>query len=165
MTPEEIATRLKELEREAESIDKERTAREQAEMLPRMEQHVADMRAVNKLEAEHGHNRVGVATLKGWTPGCGAATLIAVVVPKRSDHRYQKFQQQILAHRKNPHGTTKAIEELGSNAIGYPHKERDRELYDATLEIAPVMLNTAADMAADLADADDKADAKKSLRS
>lgn len=165
MNAAEIAARLKELEDEGAAIEKQRDDRAQAERLPYMEQKIADMRRINELEAEHGHSRVAIAPLKSWSPGCGAATRIAVAVPKRSEHRYQKFQQQILAHRKDPHGTTKAIEELGRNVIVYPHHERDKALYDATLELAPVMLGTAADMAAAMADADDTADAKKSLRS
>ncbi len=165
MDQNEIQARLKALADEQEAIEREREARAQAEKLPYEEQKTADLRRINELEAEHGQNRVGVAELNRWTPGKGAVTRIAVTVPLRSEHRYQKFQQQIIAHRKNPSGTTKAIEELGRNCIAYPHPERDKELYDATLEIAPVMLNTAADMAADMADADDKADAKKSMRS
>lgn len=165
MDAAEIAARMKELEDEEARIEKQRDERAQAEQLPFMEQKLADMRRINELEAEHGHQRVGVAPLRRWSPGRGAATRIAVVVPTRSEHRYQKFQEMILAHRKNPNGTRKAIEELGKFVIGYPHHERDKALYDATLELAPVMLGTAADMAAHFADADDKADVKKSLRS
>jgi hypothetical protein len=161
----DIAARLKELEDEAADIERQREERQQAERLPYMEQRVADMRRINELEAEHGHGRVGKAELNGWTPDRGAVTMLAAVVPLRSSHRWQKFQQQVLAHRKNPNGSVQAIEELGRNTLAYPHPQRDKDLFDATLEIAPAMLNTVADMVATMADADEAADAKKSQRS
>jgi hypothetical protein len=161
----QIADELRRLEDEAAGIERQREARANAERLPYERQRLADLKRVNELEEEHGTYRVGVAKLRGWVPGKGAATLVVVVVPTRSSHRYQKFQQQIIAHRKDPSSSVRAIEELGRMTIAYPHHERDKALYDATLELAPVMLNTAADIAAKLADADDQVDAKKLQRS
>lgn len=167
MTDDErqIEEELKKLTDAAAAIEAKREARANAERLPYERQRLADLTRVNELEEEHGTYRVGVAPLRGWVPGKGAVTRIAVVVPTRSSHRYQKFQQQIIAHRKDPSNSVKAIEELGKMTIAYPHHERDKALYDATLELAPVMLNTAADIAAKLADADDQVDAKKLQRS
>ena len=164
MTDEQLQE-LRALEERKADLQKKREARAEAEKLPYTKQEVADLERIDALEEEHGDKRVATAPLKGWTPGTGAVTRIAVVVPKRSDHIYQRFQRLVLQHRKNPDQSIKAIEQLARMALAYPHPERDKEAFEATLELAPVMLSTVATMAQSLADADDEADAKKSVTS
>jgi hypothetical protein len=159
-TPEQ--QKLKELQDKRDAIQKRRQERADRERLAKLEQEVADLEAIDQLEEEHGDGRVGTAPLRGWVPDKGAVTRIAIVVPLRSDHSYQRFQELVLKNRKNPGKLTQAMEQLARMVLQYPHPERDKAAYDATLELAPVMLTTIADMAQKLADADAEADEKKS---
>jgi hypothetical protein len=166
VTPEELAgLSRKELTEYRASIQKQREARADKEALAHELQEAIDLTRINELEEEHGDGRIGAAPLRGWIPGRGAVTKIAVVVPLRSDHSYQRFQRLVLQHRKNPTRSIQAIEQLGRLCLAYPHHERDKDAYEATLELAPVLLNTVAKMVQDLADADEEADAKKSVTS
>jgi hypothetical protein len=168
MTPDELAKlTTAELRDYKEAIQKRRDQRAAKEESARELQEVIDLEAIDRLEEEHGHGRVAAAPLRGWIPGRGAVTRIAIVVPQRSDHSYQRFQRLILQNRRSPARAVGAIEQLARLCLRYPdpEKDKDKEAYDATLELAPVMLNTIATMAQDLADADGEADAKKSLTS
>ena len=166
MKPEELAELSRgELAEYKAGIQKRREARAEKEARAYELQEVIDLTRIDELEEEHGDKRVAAAPLNGWRPGHGAVTRIAVVVPLRSDHSYQRFQRLVLQHRKNVTRTLAAIEQLARVTIAYPHPEDNKEAFDATLELAPVMLNTAATMAQKLADADDESDAKKSVTS
>jgi hypothetical protein len=158
---EQVRAELAELADRKAAIQKRRETRAEKESLAHARQEVIDLTRIDELEEEHGDKRVAAAPLNGWTPGVGAVTRIAVVVPKRSDRVYQRFQQQVIRFRKDEVKTIAAIEQLARMVLAYPHPERDKDAFDATYELAPVMMNTAATMAQTLADADDKADAKK----
>jgi hypothetical protein len=163
MTPEQ--QKLKDLQERKAAVQKRRQERAEKEQLAKLEQEVADLERIDALEEEHGDGRVATAPLKGWVPNTGAVTRIAIVIPKRSDHTYDRFQQLVLKHRKNPGKLKDAMEQLARMALAYPHPMDDKEAYEATLELAPVMLTTIADMAQNLADADAEADEKKSALS
>lgn len=163
MTPEQ--EKLKALQERKEAIQKRRQERADREQLAKLEQEVADLERIDELEDEHCDGRVATAPLKGWVPGTAAVTRIAIVIPRRSDHSYDRFQGLVLKNRKNPSKLKQAMEQLARMVLAYPHPEQDKEAYEATLELAPVMLSTIADMAQRLADADAEVDEKKSALS
>jgi hypothetical protein len=156
---------LREIEERIAAVQKRRQERADREQLAKRRQELTDLEAIDALEEEHGDGRIGTAPIRGWVPGRGAVTRIAIKVPERSDHSYQRFQSLVLKNRKSPGKLTQAMEQLARMVLAYPSPEHNREAYDATLELAPVMLTTIADMAQGLADADAEADEKKSAQS
>lgn len=105
------------------------------------EQQASDIERLVDLEEKHGFDRVLRIDLGGWKPGAGAATMLVARVPLASEPAFKRFQDTI-AKPKTDH--IEAANTLAATCIVYPHRKDDKDLYEATLELAPGILSAVA---------------------
>lgn len=112
-----------------------------AEKLPRLEQQAADLEAIADLEDSHGSERILRVDLRGWVPNRGAATLVAALLPESGDHKFARFQQ-VASKGDKLKGSERvdAQESLARSCLAYPDPKTQKELYEATIAIAPGVL-------------------------
>lgn len=121
-----------------------RKAKADAEKLPRLEQEAADLERVAELEEEHGSERVLVVRLPhGWTPGRGAATLVAALLPETEDRKFRRWKD-LAMHTRNAKAAdiTEAENQFAASCIVYPDRksEAEKAMYEATIQLAPGIL-------------------------
>lgn len=102
------------------------------------EQEAADMERVVDLEDEHGFDRVLRINLRGWKAGSGAATLVAARIPLSSERVVKRFEDTVSKPKAE---NLKALHLLAESCLIYPSRKDEKELYDATLELAPGLLS------------------------
>jgi len=136
---------IEELEEKIAEVRKRRAAQAQKEHKPWLVQNLKDQLALADLEDEHGPNRVWSIEFEGWKAEEGAATLIVVLLPTRSEKKFKKFQQLVLKNRERAPQVLTAIEQLARTCVVYPHPEEQKELYTGTVELAAGILSEAAD--------------------
>ena len=127
-----------------EEIEARRAARRAEHDKAHAEQYAKDFEALDKLEEEHGYERVLSVTLKGWRSGEGAATMIVVRVPRAREAIFKRFQQQVNSNKAGAKQKVEAAELLGSSCLLYPSKTDDPECHEATMDLAPGVLGHAA---------------------
>jgi hypothetical protein len=104
------------------------------------EQQAADIEALVELEEEHGFDRVLRIDIGGWKPASGAATMVAARVPMGSEKVYKRFQETVAKAKPQSTTTLTAATVLGESCLIYPPKSDAKDLYEATLELAPGIL-------------------------
>lgn len=107
------------------------------------DQELTDLEALVDLEAVHGFDRVLRIDLKGWKPGAGAATLVAIRVPMKSESFFRRFESKVSKPKAD---TLAAMHELAEGCVVYPDREKQKDLYEATVELAPGVITMAADL-------------------
>lgn len=110
------------------------------------EQQATDLEALADLEAEHGFDRVLRIDLVGWKPGVGAAALLAVRVPEGRESVVKRFEQTVATSKERTPTNLQALKTLGEACVVYPDRKSQRDLYDATLELAPAILSKAGEL-------------------
>lgn len=106
------------------------------------EQQADDVERLVELEAEHGFDRVRRIDIGVWKPGFGAATMVVVRVPMTSEKAFKRYQDT-ASKAKDGEGRTNAVITLGAVCIVYPHRDSDKALYEATIELAPGVIGHA----------------------
>ncbi|MBP9863389.1 MAG: hypothetical protein KBD62_35920 [Kofleriaceae bacterium] len=101
------------------------------------EQQANDLEALADLEATHGFDRVVRIDLNGWKPASGAATMIVVRVPLKSEDYFKRFEDTVSKPKSD---NLKATTQLASACLVYPS---DKDLLAATMELAPGILSNA----------------------
>ena len=108
-----------------------------------LEQQALDTEALVELEEKHGFGRVlEISIASCWKVGAGAPASVAVEVPSGSSKLAQRFIQQINRSKEGSPERLTAQDALAESCWLYPPKESDG--YRAALELAPLILNTAA---------------------
>jgi hypothetical protein len=102
----------------------------------RAEQEATDLEALVDLEAEHGFDRILRVNLRGWKKGVGAATMVIARVPERKESFFKRFEQTISKAKEGSGARLDALHALAEACIVYPNKKTQKELYDATMELA-----------------------------
>jgi hypothetical protein len=146
--------RIEALEAEREVLLAEGDEQAEEERVAYLEQEVIDRRRQRELEREHGYNRVLSVPFNAWKPDAGpaldggghvqAATRFVCLLP---DQRGRKFKQmqRALAHFKDDRAEqAEEVERMAKGCIRYPHPERDRAMYQATINLAPAILGNLA---------------------
>jgi hypothetical protein len=116
----------------------------ESERILRLEQYADDMEAQAELEVQHGEARVVAFPLDCWTPGRGAATMLIAVLPETRDSKVKRLQQIASNDKISAAEKLEASEALARQCIVYPGKKTHEEMYNATVELAPGVLNHAA---------------------
>lgn len=111
------------------------------ERIPKLTQQADDLEALADLEVEHGSERILRIDLRGWVPGRGAATLVAALLPEAGDHKFKRFQQVAARGEKLKSAErVDAQESLARSCVAYPNPKDNKDLYDATVALAPGIL-------------------------
>lgn len=131
-------------EEQLQAIQARRDARKAQEKAVYDAQRVLDMTALADLEDEHGYERVKSISLSGWRPGEGAATMIVVKLPRKSESVFRRFEQMTSKAKEGTQAKLEAQTMLAESCIVYPSKKDNPELYNATMELAPGVLSNAA---------------------
>jgi len=104
------------------------------------EQQATDIEQLADLEEAHGFDRVLRVDLSGWKAGSGAATMVVVRIPLKSESFYKRYVDTVAAKNSDP---VKATETLAEACLVYPNPKRDAAMYAATMELAPGVLANA----------------------
>lgn len=104
------------------------------------EQQANDIEQLVELEAEHGFDRVYRIDLNGWKPGSGAATMVVVRIPLKSESVFKRFEDTVSKPKSD---NLKAAVILAESCLVYPNRKEHAELYEATMELAPGILSNA----------------------
>jgi hypothetical protein len=131
VTDEELQKRREAL---ANKRDEQRTSEAKAHAL----QEIVDLEAIAELEAEHGFDRVLPVKLIGWKPGADAATHIAVRVPLKRESLIKRYESQITKPKAD---LAAALHTLAEACVVYPDRKTQKDLYEATMELAPGILS------------------------
>lgn len=105
------------------------------------EQQASDIEALVDLESEHGFDRVLRIDLVGWKPGSGASTLVAARIPLGSEKVIKRFEDTVAKSKERTTANLTAMQTVGLSCIVYPDREKQKELYDATIELAPAIVS------------------------
>lgn len=100
------------------------------------EQQVNDLEALVELEAEHGFGRVIKIDIGGWKAGEGAATLVVVRVPRARDAFFKRYEETVTKAKEGTTARLEAAHMLTESCLLYPSKKDQKELYDATFDLA-----------------------------
>lgn len=107
-----------------EEIEARRAARKEGIAKARAEQYEKDLVEVDKLEAEHGDDRLGVLEMSSFVAG-----LPTVVVVKHPSEEYVKRYRTKVRRARKQNGVVDgeaigaAADELGECSVLYPDKE------------------------------------------
>lgn len=107
------------------------------------EQQANDIERMVELEEEHGFERVQRLDIGGWKPGVGAATMVVVRIPTSSERVFKRYQDTAAKAKDGSTTRTDAVVTLGASCIVYPHRDTDKALHDATIELAPGIIGHA----------------------
>jgi len=134
VSSEDLAAELAALEAEDAEIEK----RNADAALP---QRIADQRRLNELKLEHGADGVCFVRIRGYRPG--VATMVVALRPtgKQGSAYIKRFTSTVTSDTASNATKQDAQQQLAKPHIQYPHPERDKELFDATLDFAPLILN------------------------
>lgn len=100
------------------------------------EQQATDLEVVAALEDEHGFERVLRIDVGGWKAGEGAATLVVVRIPKSSESVFKRYEQTVSKAKTGTTAGLDAAHMLAEACLLYPSKKNQKDLYDATMELA-----------------------------
>lgn len=131
-------------EEQLQAIQERREARKAMEKAAYDAQRVLDMTALADLEDELGYERVKAISLSGWRPGEGAATMVVVRLPRKSEAVFKRFEQMLTRAKEGTPAKLEAQTLLAESCLVYPSKKDSPELYNATMELAPGVLSNAA---------------------
>jgi hypothetical protein len=137
--------RMQELDEKEERRRADEREEIEEEQLAYREQEDKDEDRRRELERKHGRNRIlSVKFRKAWVPEVGAATRFICLLP---DYRGRKLKamQKTLAHIGDDDAEkSEEVERLVRTCILYPHPERDRDMYQATINLTPLILGNLA---------------------
>lgn len=124
-------------ERRVAAANERRAALKALEAEAHAEQQATDIERLVDLEEKHGFDRILRIDLGGWKPDAGAATLVAARVPLASEGVFKRFQVALNSPKADH---AQAANTFAAACLVYPHREDDKKLYEATLELAPGIL-------------------------
>lgn len=110
-----------------EEIEARRAARKEAITRARDEQYEKDLAEVDKLEVEHGDDRVGVLKMPSYVSGL--PTLVVVRTPGYD--YFKRFRQRVRNAGQNTVAIGSAKDELASTCVAYPDKETYARMCEA----------------------------------
>lgn len=119
------------------AAEERREALRRSEAAAKKLQRAADMDALAKYEEELGYERVLRVDIGGWKSGEGAATLAIVRIPKSSEAIFKRFEETVTKAKAGSSGSLDAGHKLADACLLYPSRTEQKELYEATFELAP----------------------------
>ena len=138
MTP---AEKLAELREKIAAQQARRDANKDAFELAHAEQQFADLERLASLEEEHGFERVQRFDVPAWNPGEGAATMVLARVPRAKEAIVKRFEQTAAKAKDGDGKILEAGHLLARSCIVYPSERDEKELYEATMDLAAAMLS------------------------
>lgn len=114
-----------------------REALKAAEAAAHAEQQATDIEALVELEEKHGFERVLRIDIGGWKSGEGAATLVVVRIPKTSESVFKRHEQTISKAKEGSTSKLDSAHLLADTCLLYPSRETQKDLYNATMDLAP----------------------------
>lgn len=146
--------RIEALEAKREELLAEGEEQAEEERLAYLEQEVIDRGRQRELERQHGYNRVLSVPFDAWKPDAGpalddgthiqASTRFVCLLPDARGRQF-KLMQRALARLKDDRAEqAEEVERMAKGCIRYPHPERDRAMYQATINLAPAILGNLA---------------------
>jgi hypothetical protein len=136
--------RLEELEQMRGKLLEEAEEQREEEHLLYLEQEIDDRKRQRELEREHGYNRVLAVPFSAWKPGVGAATRFVVLLPDARTRQFKIMQRAIARLKDDREEQVEEVERLARNCVRYPHPERDRQMFEATANLAPGIMGNLA---------------------
>jgi hypothetical protein len=110
-----------------EEIEAKRAARKEAIAKARDEQYEKDLVEVDRLEIEHGDDRVGVLKVPSFVSGL--PTLVVVKTPDAS--KFNRFRTRVRKAAQNTEAIGAAKDELASSCLAYPDEATYTRMKDA----------------------------------
>lgn len=104
-----------------------RAERKAATAAARAEQYAKDLEQVDKLEEQHGDDRVGVLTMPSFREGLPTVVVVGTPEPLV----YKRFRQQITMASDNLQKRADAMHLLGESCLLYPDKETYAKMREA----------------------------------
>lgn len=121
-----------------EELEARRQKLREAHAAAHHEQELVDLARVIDLEEEHGFDRILRINLRGWKADSGATTLVVARIPQGRDGFVKRFEETVSKPKSE---NLKALHMLAVSCIVYPSPKDEKELYEATLNLAPGMLS------------------------
>lgn len=143
--------RIRELEAEEERLRADERDQKEEEELAYREQKLKDETRRRELERKHGRMRILSVPFDAWAPNAGpelgdgkhvqAATRFICLLPEARSRRF-KVMQKTLARLEDDdrEGRVEEIERAAREAIVYPHPDRDRAMYQATINLTTELI-------------------------
>jgi hypothetical protein len=114
-----------ELKARHEALAAKRDEQRKTEAKAHAQQDIIDREAIADLEAEHGFDRVLPIALLGWKPNAGAATIVAVRVPLKSESIIKRYESQITKPKPD---LAAALHLLAESCVVYPDRKTQKDL-------------------------------------
>lgn len=129
-----------------EDIQKRREARRKALAVEHEKQFELDLVELDRLEAEHGYERVMRIDLPGWDPSIGGPTMVVMRIPKHSEAIIKAFEQEVNKSKEGSPVRLSAQASMARACMVYPDPSMasNKSDFDAVMDTAPGILAQAA---------------------
>lgn len=129
------------LDEQLAEIQKRRAGMQASEDVLKKKQRILDLTAIADLEEEYGTNRVIAFELDGWKSGEGAATMIAVRLPRGKDMLVKRYEQTVSKTKDGDGKHLDAAHQLAVACVVYPDPKDAKAAFEVTVDLAAAVLS------------------------